>query len=333
MVGALGALAALWLGVPAPFLTGPSLAVTLAALAGMPAHIPVRLRDAVFLLIGINMGSAVTPEAVETAARWPGSMVALGVTIVAIMAAGGALMQRVFGMDRMSGLLTATPGHLSFILSISETENANTRRIVLVQSLRVLLLTLAVPAMAPLLQEGDLPALPAMPHIMPLGVLAVVVVLSFVVGLGFDRARLPAPLLLGGMAVSGLSHAVGWVDGASPAWITIPAFAAMGTLIGTRFTGVTPREIAQSLLSAICLTGLAALIVLVVSAAVAYAIGLPMVTVLIAFAPGGLETMMAMSVLLDANPAYVAAHHVFRLVFLTVVIPMAVMRVRRKDAP
>ncbi|MCE8471419.1 AbrB family transcriptional regulator, partial [Rhodovulum sulfidophilum] len=128
--------------------------------------------------------------------------------------------------------------------------------------------------------------------------------------------------------LSALGHATGTVSGAVPAWLSVPAFIAMGTLIGTRFSGVTPRMLLQSLGAASLLTGFAALVSLIAAALVAKLLGLPMLSALIAFAPGGLETMMAMSLLLNADPAYVTTHHVFRLLMLTVALPLLVARTR-----
>ncbi|MEX5727703.1 membrane AbrB-like protein [Rhodovulum iodosum] len=332
IVGALGAGLAALLGAPAPFLTGPSLAVTLAALAGLHVTVPARLRDACFVLIGVNMGASVTPEAVATAVKWPISLVALALAVLAIFAGGTRLLQGVFGFDRMSALLAATPGHLSFVLSLSSDVRADLPRVTMIQSLRVLALTLIVPVLAPLLGTGDLPALPpAAPPMAPVA-LAGLVALSLAAGMGLKRIRVPAALLLGAMGLSAVGHGAALIEGGVPQWLSLPAFVTMGTLIGTRFAGVTPRMMLQSLGAASLLTGFAALVALGFAALVARLLGLPILNALIAFAPGGLETMMAMSLLLDADPAYVAAHHVFRLLFLTVVIPVAVAQVRSATA-
>ncbi|WP_165899314.1 AbrB family transcriptional regulator [Rhodovulum steppense] len=325
--GAAGAALAALLGVPAPFLTGPALCVTLLALAGAPVALPVWLRDGCFLLIGLNIGAGVTPEAVATAARWPLSLALLALTVLAIMALGARLLVWRFGFDRMSALLAATPGHLSFVLSLSSDVRADLPRVTLIQTIRVLALTLIVPFAAPLIGGGALPVLPPGPEAMPLPVLGLVVGLAVLAGLLFRRLRVPAALLFGGMAVSALGHASGVVSGAVPAWLAIPAFTVMGTLIGTRFAGVTPRMVWQALGASGLLTLFAALLSLAAAALVAVLLDLPMLTALIAFAPGGLETMMAMSLLLGADPAFVAAHHVFRLLVLTVALPLAVARI------
>ncbi|MGC9417747.1 MAG: AbrB family transcriptional regulator [Rhodovulum sp.] len=326
--GAAGAALATLIGVPAPFLTGPALTVTLLALAGVPVTMPAQLRDACFLLIGVNMGAGVTPEAVATAARWPLSLALLAVAVLAILWFGARLLERMFGFDRMSALLTATPGHLSYVLSLSTDVRADLPRVTMIQTLRVLSLTLIVPFVAPLLGHGDLPTLPDLPPAMPLTVLVPLIGLSVLCGLAFQRLRVPAALLLGGMALSGLGHATGAISGSVPTWLSIPAFTVMGTLIGARFSGITPRMVWQSLGASSLLTLFAAAVSLAAAALVSVTLGLPMLTALIAFAPGGLETMMAMSLLLDADPAYVAAHHVFRLLVLTVALPVIVARTR-----
>ena len=58
-------------------------------------------------------------------------------------------------------------------------------------------------------------------------------------------------------------------------------------------------------------------------------IGLPAAALLLAFAPGGVEVMAAIAVETGLEPALVAAHHVFRLLVLTVLVPVMIARARR----
>jgi len=55
---------------------------------------------------------------------------------------------------------------------------------------------------------------------------------------------------------------------------------------------------------------------------------MPVAHVLVAFAPGGLETMIAMGAVLGVVPGFVAACHVARLMVLTVLVPAMLGRVR-----
>ena len=61
---------------------------------------------------------------------------------------------------------------------------------------------------------------------------------------------------------------------------------------------------------------------------VAMFLDMPLTHVLVAFAPGGLETMIVMGAVLGANPGFVAACHVGRLLVLSVLVPVMAARAR-----
>lgn len=140
-----GAWAAIALGVPVPLLTGPAIATTLASLAGLKLAFPKRLRSAVFLLAGIAIGATVSAESVSALARWPVAFAILGVAVIAMILLGQRLMGRLMRTDAHSALLAATPGHLSFVIALGEDLGLATDRVSVVQSIRLLALTLLVP--------------------------------------------------------------------------------------------------------------------------------------------------------------------------------------------
>ncbi len=245
-VGGLGGGLFAILGIPAPFLAGPAVAATLAILAGARLEIPVPLRNAGFLILGIGIGTSVTPEVLRAAATWPWSFAVMAVALMATLAACNALLEAGFGFDRVSALLAATPGHLSYALGLSVHLHADLDRIAIVQSIRVLVLTVLVPALVTLWGvEGDAPVAVA-PLMGPMAVLVVGMV-SVAVARVLSRAGLPAAWLLGAMLVSGLAHGAELAPGRLPDGLILGAFIVMGTLIGTRFRGQTPADLRRNL--------------------------------------------------------------------------------------
>ncbi len=57
---------------------------------------------------------------------------------------------------------------------------------------------------------------------------------------------------------------------------------------------------------------------------VAQILGIPFGQVFVAFAPGGVEAMAAMALALGYDPAYVATHHLFRIILLFFLLPVGV---------
>ncbi len=117
-------------------------------------------------------------------------------------------------------------------------------------------------------------------------------------------------------------------SGLVPDWLAIPSFAIMGTLIGTRFSGTTLTQIIRAFGAATVLAVLALAVTVAAAFTVHFLLDIPMTTLLIAYAPGGLETMAAISVMLEADPAFVAFHHTFRVVLLTFLVPAFMPRER-----
>jgi membrane protein AbrB duplication len=331
-IGGVGAALAWLVAMPAPFLTGPAILVTLCGLAGLDMSVPTGVRNVVFVVIGLTMGQTVTPEVIEAVRHWPVTLAMLAALLVAIIALTQIMLSRGWRMDRTTGLLCASPGHLSYVLGLTEGVKADLRTVSIVQSIRVLCLTLIVPVAVAL--AGPLPeASAATPPVLGLPALALVLAGAFAAGFLLDRLRLPAAYVIGSMVVGAVLHGTRIVTGVVPPDLALAAFVAMGSLIGTRFSGVTLAELRRSAGAGLAVTALATALAIIFSALAARLTGFDLVTVLIAFAPGGVETMSAMSVLLGLDPTFVAAHHVARLMLLTFIVPVFVLGWRRDRAP
>jgi membrane AbrB-like protein len=333
VIAALGAAVGTWIGLPAALLTGSALAVSLAGLMGARMEIAPRLRDIAFLVIGIGIGSTVTPEALAEMLRLPLAFVALALLMVGVMLACQMLLQRGFGFDAKTAVLAAAPGHLSFVIGLSVEEGVDTLRVTVVQAVRLLALTLIVPLIARVMGVEITGNPLSGTDMLPAPVLIGLLGLSLGGGLVLLRWRLPAALLIAAMAVSAVAHAGGWVTGGIGAELGLVAFVTLGGLIGTRFSGMSWRVLRGALGAGLAITALASVLSVAVAIPVAHALGLTQVTALAAFAPGGFETMIALAVVLGASPGFVAAAHVARLMFLTVLIPLMLARARRQSLP
>lgn len=322
-LGALGAGLAWWLHIPAPFLLGPAAAVTIAALVGVEVDIPGPVRDLGFVLVGLGLGSGVTPEVLAAAARWPLSLVFLVAAVAAILWGGALVSRRVFGLDRNTALLASAPGHLSYVLGLGLEIKADLQLLTLIQSLRVLALTILTPPLVLILSGAPLPR--GLPPVVPMTLVALLPLAgcAAVFGIGLRRLGLPAAMLIGAMAVSSVGHGSGLTPGGVPPVLSVPGFVLMGSVIGTRFSGVRFSMLRKAMGAAVLLTAMAVLVASLAAVSVSMIFGFPLSSALIAFAPGGVETMAAMALMLHADPAYVALHHVVRIFALTFMIPLA----------
>ena len=320
-LGAGGAFLAYRLEVPAPYLVGPAAVVTLRA------AVPGRLRDLAFLAVGLSMGSGVTPEGLAATRQWPLSFLALFLMTVLLLVAGWWLLRKVFRYDDLTAMLAACPGHLSYVLSLAAGTKSDLASVSIIQSVRVLALTLLVPLIVEI-QGLSPPENLAVP--MSVGPIAVLLMAlpAYALGYGLQRISVPAALLVGGMIVSSTAHLTGIVEGVIPLWLQVPVYVVLGCMIGTRFAGVSAADLKRSFVAGMSITVAVGLLSAVIALAVSEWLDIPLDAALIAFAPGGLETMAAMAVILHADPAYVGTHHILRLVFLSILMPLLLSRKR-----
>lgn len=328
IIGGFGALLAFLIGLPAPFLCGPAVAVTAAGLAGLKLSVPKSLRNATFVVVGISMGTSVTPEVIDAAKTWPLSFMAVVVTVVILLYIAYWILHYGFGYDRNTAMLAASPGHLSYIISLTAETKSDLASVSVIQSVRVLALTLAVPL---LVEYLDLVSIEPIVLISPMPpvVLGLTILGALAVGWIFLRLRFPAALLLGGVAVSIGSHITGLTAGGVPNWLSQPTYIVLGSLIGARFSRASLRDMRKAFLAGGVVTVAVVLLASIVALLVSGLTGVPINAVMIAFAPGGLETMAAMAVMMHADTAYVGSHHVLRLLFLSVLMPWVL---RKKPA-
>jgi len=329
IVGAVGAVLAYWLSFPVYVLLGPAILISIVSLANVRFAIADSVRDVAFLLIGIGIGAGIDPQATAAFLRWPLAFAVLAGMLLAIMLACKLLLVHIFGFDERSAVLAATPGHLSFVIGLGTSLDLDVTKVAIVQSIRLLALTLIVPMVAVLF--GIKLGANILPDGAPMhGIhLFIVILISSVLGVILKQFNVPAAILIGGLIISSLAHAFELTPGVLPVKIAMPCFLIMGALIGTRFSGVTITQLKTMLLAGLVSTLVAVMFTVIAAIPIAYFLMVPAEHVIVAFAPGGLETMIAMGAVLGANPGFVAACHVWRLLLLPIMVPLLIRRSKK----
>lgn len=317
-----GGLAAL-AGVPAAWLSGAAFASALAAIAGLPVVVPGRIRTLCYVALGAALGSGVTPETFSEMADWGVSLAAVGVTVIAVVGASLVFLSRVAGWDRASALFASVPGALSYVLAMaSEDGRADVRRVAVSQTLRLLVLVVALP---PLIAHGvaSVPDAPvrAVSGVRDLVILALVCAAASFLAM---RVRLPAGHLTGPFFASLVLHATGAVAGGLPAEVTVPAYACLGAIIGARFSGIRLAEFRAIAGASLGAFAVALAVSLGIAALVSVLTGQPLALTLVAFAPGALDAMVVLAFALHIDPAYVALHQMLRMLLISFGLPLVV---------
>ncbi|MGA7734585.1 MAG: AbrB family transcriptional regulator [Pseudolabrys sp.] len=330
-VAAMGGAALGLAGVPAGWLSGSILAVAGAALAGRPMFIPTLLMRAIFVLIGISLGAVVTPETLHGMATYPLSIVVLLLAMTVISVSGASYLQLAHGWDKVDAYLAAAPGGLSQVLALGAELGGDLRAIAIVQSIRVVVIAVGLPAgLSVFGLVGHAPPRATAPlSIAVLDELAILVAVSSVVAIIAYRFRFPGGLLFGAMMSSAILHGSGMVHAIMPWWVANTAMVAMGAVTGSRFANTPLRLLLNFITAAFGSFAVAVAIAALFAAVLISLLSLRAAEVMIAFAPGSVDAMMLLALALNLDPVYVGAHHLTRIFFVSLTMPLVARRTAR----
>jgi len=146
VTAAIGGSALGLIGVPAGWLSGSILAVAGSAIAGRPMLIPTLLMRAIFVLIGTSLGAVVTPETLHGMATYPLSIAVLILAMAVVSVGGAGYLRLVHRWGTVDSYLAAAPGGMSQVLALGAELGADLRAIAIVQSIRVVVIAVGLPA-------------------------------------------------------------------------------------------------------------------------------------------------------------------------------------------
>jgi len=318
------------LGLPLPFLIGPLL-ICAAIATILPHRLPEgyrfshRLRQVFIGVIGLMIGAQVTPELFASAPEFAVTFTALTLFIGVCLGFNYWVFRKLGGYDRVTAFYSSTPGGLYESLAMGEAAGGDVARLTLQQFLRIIVVVTALPVGLSLwlgepvgssggvtLARDDVPWT-ALPYIVLAGAAGY---------LGGTLLRFPAAQLTGPMAAAAILSVTGLFHVDIPIWLVNIAQIIVGCALGMRFTGLSRALILRGAGLSILSVGGMLVLALVFAFAVVPFVAEPIDVLLISFAPGGVTEMSLVALSLQANPAFVTLHHIFRIL-MTVVWLMA----------
>jgi membrane AbrB-like protein len=297
------------------------LAVGAAAMAGRPLTLPPILTQTVLVVLGISLGSVVSRQLVQQVSAYPLTIALLALATFCSTFGSSIYLQRVHGWDRTSAFLAGSPGALSQITILAVEKGADLPAIAVVQTLRVIVLTAALPLLLALsgIAPGAAPSF-STTTASPLE-LAELLAAALAVALLLRLAKFPASWMFGAMLASGLLHGAGLIEGGLPNWVRNVALVGIGALLGSRFARMRMKTLLGHLNAALGSFAIAIGISAVFVGITMLLSHVRFADVLVAFAPGAMDAMLALALTLHIDPIFVGAHHLSRFVFVTIAIP------------
>lgn len=310
-----------WLDTPIPWMIGPMIAVAAVNLMGNTVFAPPYARQTGQVILGSAVALYFTPPVVAVLGANLGAIAAATASAFMIGGLGALVLSRVSGVDGKSAFFASIPGGAMAMAVLADRYGAAIPPVAVAHSLRVSIGVIVVPFA---LTYGGIPleAAAYRPQL-PLEVLILVpwIAFGFLLGeiserLGLANGYLLTPIFFGAALTLG-----GVALSAVPSWMTDFAQLMFGLVLGARYERAFFLRyklfIPFALLNSFFILIVSALVALVL----AWAFGLPIATMLIATAPGGLAEMTILAQALQVGVPVVVAFHIFRVLVVNMATP------------
>jgi uncharacterized protein len=319
-IGALGGWIFLHFRLPLPWMLG-SLAFTLvAALLGVPMRAPKEVRPFMTAVLGVLLGSSFSTGMIDQALSWGFSLLMLVPYIALTGLVGVPYFTRIAGYDRITAYFSAMPGGLNEMVYVGAQMGGDERLISLTHAGRILVAVFTLPLAFNFFMHLD----PAQRARFAVSIFDVpwqqqLILIACAVGWPLAvRLKLPAPMLLGPMLVSAGVHMAGFSHAKPPDEIVALAQLVIGTALGCRFAGTPVRLVLTALMHSAGMVALMLLLTLGFAFALEPLLNVRLAGIILAFAPGGLAEMTLIALSLGIDVAYVALHHLVRILLVII---------------
>jgi len=319
--GIAGGYVARYLRLPLPWLLGSLFTIMALSLAGAPVRLIPWGRPAGTLVVGASTGLQFTAAVVE-------KLIALSPLIIAA-AFLSTIVGAIPGVDRTTAFFATVPGGVVETLNVAPQYGGQVEPIMVAQTTRVALIVVFAPFLVLSLTgsgaQNPLLAVPIVPWLPLAGLLAV----SVTVAALLSRTRSPNAWLMAPLFIAAVVSNLGWMEGRMPDAPLIAAQVVIGSALGAQFR---PEFLTRlfGLLWASCLVVLfAAGSMALFGAAIAWAMGYPVPTMILAMAPAGIAEMVLTGKVLGLDSTMIAGFQLMRIVIVLVWTRTALVLFRR----
>lgn len=341
-IAAAGGFAATLIGAPLPWLLGAMVATAVAMglgvrVAGQPLDFPQAPRMAFIAIIGIAIGGTAKPGMWADLGEWWPSLAAVGVFVLIAQALNYLFFRRVAGYDRPTAYYCATPGGLIESVQLGEEAGGDVVLLTMQHFARITITVTLVPFLywAIVGEAVGSAAGVSIDQGAPVG-LADVLILGFCAlagGWGGRRIGFPAAIITGPIILSTIAHGTGLTQSQPPDWLIGVAQLVIGVGLAMRFGSMTRRHLIQGIgygmVTVVIMLSLGALTAGALDAAGDH----PFDVLLMCYAPGGVVEMGLIALSLGVSPIMVTLHHIVRIGFTVIVVPLIGRMVLNADGP
>ena len=316
--GVAGGFAARALHLPLPWLLGALAATMAMSLSGAPVRLIPWGRPAGTVVVGASTGLQFTATVVAKLVTLLPLIIASALVSTIIGAIGGLLYMRLTGIDRTTAFFATVPGGVVETMNLAPRYGGHLEPIMVAQTTRVALIVVFAPFLVLWFAGGGTRnPLAAVPTASWLPLLAALAVSGLIATL-LSRTRSPNTWLMAPLFIAALLGNLGLLSGRMPDVLLIAAQVVIGSSLGAQFRPEFLTRLFSLLWASFLVVLLAAGAMGLVGAGIAWLMGYPVPTMILATAPAGIAEMTLTGKVLGLDSTVIAGFQLARIIIVLI---------------
>ena len=329
-----GAFIADFFNVPLAWFLGPMLVTSVVTLGGVKTKMPRLVLSTVLIFLGLYIGNYVDKSLFSQIHQWAWtSLIMLAYIIISVLLVSKYL-QKFSGYGKKTSVFSAAPGALGPLLILAEDEKSDLSQVATAHLIRLIIIITVFPFIVNSFHDTEsIQIIESINDNQNISHLLILIVLSIILIILFDKLKIPAALLAGTLVASGFLQITEIASYKLPANIIDYCLLILGASVGCRFADKTFKEVAKNTVHSFVATLVLVLLGLAAAIVAGYVIDKNFFTLLLSYCPGGIYEVAVIAIFFDLDPEFVSFHHIIRLLMILFVVPVILRFVYRNKKP
>lgn len=329
-----GALVADYFNVPLAWFLGPMLITSIVTLGGIRTKMPRLVLSTVLIFLGLYIGNYIDQDLFAQMHKWVWtSLIMLAYIIISVLLVSKYL-QKFSGYGKKTSVFSAAPGALGPLLILAEDEKSDLSQVATSHLIRLIIIITIFPIIVNSFYEVEsVKNIETVVLNQNLKDLIVLVILSVILIILFDKFKIPAALLAGTLVASGFLQITDIATYKLPPNVINYCLLILGSSVGCRFADKTFKEIARNSVHSFVATFMLVLLGILAAFLAGFFIDKNFFTLLLSYCPGGIYEVAVIAIFFDLDPEFVSFHHIIRLLMILFVVPVLLKFVYKNKKP
>ena len=312
-----------YFNIPLAWMIGPMIATSIAALSGLKIVMPKLALSSILIILGLHIGNYIDQSLLNQMLDWIWTTLIMLIYIIVSIFIVSKYLQKFSGYQEKASIFSAAPGALGPLIILAEYEKSDLSQVATSHLIRLIIIITVFPLI--IVTSSDQESLNISKfdymnqnHLDLLWLFVSSLFLIFV----FSKLRVPAALLSGTLVASGILQVTEIASYKLPDPTINFCLLILGASVGCRFANKTLNEVANNSLHSLIATSILVILGLFAAFIANFFVENNLLTLILAFCPGGIYEVAVIAIAFDLEPDFVAFHHIIRLLFILFTVPI-----------